>query len=154
MQRALAYCQRWGVEVEEVAMIAPGQIYAGPTGVYAIFKEGRRILARWEAAYSEPIGMLLHELSHVILGGNPNNHGDEHLGPIFALDRAACDWVGVSWEDTLKEYFVRDPEHPTGEVSWFELYPERRDALMASSLAQAIELEYLWPDGTPRFLLV
>lgn len=137
------YIARWGVAVAPdgpVTHDAPYGVYGGihwPTRTIVTHLDGHGNSWKWDGC------LLVHELSHVLIGTNPSDV-DEVSSGMLALDHIGCRLLKLAWSDWMEEFHV-DDKH------WSLMTKmDRYDALHWSRL-EAIGLGLLNERGRPTF---
>lgn len=153
VQRVLRYIARWGVPTESVRETKLAVTDEAPYGVGGGIHWPSRtiIVSGFEDVVNYPWGacLLLHELSHVLDGTQPDN-ADEVGGPILALDRYGARYLRLSgWSDWMSEFLLYDND-PAGTL-WTNASTCRRGGLLQASLTRAYHSGLLDRSGRPTF---
>lgn len=146
----VAYCARWGVEVER-KMPPPSKNVEGwhSTSAYvSIYWPSRTIRFGHERLTSTCAMLLLHELSHCLQPEEPT-HIDEIESGMFAFERYSVRYLGLSgWEKWAAEYQVY--AHGT-RYDWSELTGPYKRLTLRNSLDSALTLNLLNTKRQPTF---
>lgn len=153
MLKVMGYCKKWGVEVVD-HMLSIAQWHDGPSSA-CLNPTTNQI---WTYESSASWWDILHELSHLILGGNPASHPIEHESALFALDRAHARYLMFPDNPLFREYEMgtKDMEKYGIEHRWdnshFLALPDSIQLqILDASLAMAVEQGFLTPAGKPIF---
>lgn len=155
MQAVVALAARYGVDVisrsQEIEGGYPGRKRSiGPTDFADLYWPGGPVVVNPEArrATDDVLATYaIHELGHIVVGGNPNVH-DETDGPGLALDFAH---FAVAAPDLWDEFMV-DFGLPSG-AAWGRLPDDVREHYLSGSRRSAIRADLLTPWGDLTFRL-
>jgi len=154
MDRARAYCERWGIRIDIRDNVA--WTHDGP-GMFGLHWPSRTIVMPSDqdvAMQSNDAMYLVHEVSHVLAGEDPREV-NETQSAMLALDFYACKHLRLGGWGRWMQGFAAQLEGTSlatkdGE-DWPDLPTRVRGELMRASLAQAVALGLLTERGEPTF---
>lgn len=157
VRRAIAICNRWGFEVVHIkpgaGRLDPGK-KSGPRQASLVWPNGPVIMDCYNPNiyHAETAVDIIHELGHLLVGGESIMDHDEVSGPGLALDRAHCQMARLPWLALMGEFEVEIETPGVNQRPWPELSPNRRHTLLTDSRQVAIKAGLLTADGRPSFV--
>jgi hypothetical protein len=152
-ERVLAECSRWGVRVVRAAPMDPNALSRQPsTDTWLAWPE--RIIYQPDP---HPLA-LLHDLGHAVIGIDPRfAHEIDHGVMAFECCQHAAlglkrEALGDAWVTWMQTYGIWEPTRDE-VVTYFEASAAAIEADMQLSLAGAVRLGVLHPDGSPTYQL-
>lgn len=156
VEKIMDLCRRWGFPVKLVDGVidfdAEMGTSSGPNRFGINWKRGEILIDSTEQN-ARAAADLVHELGHLLVGGDPEYH-DEIYGPGLALDFYHLKFAGVrAWGHLMADFAVDETVVGSKYCAlWPQLPSHVRMLKIRRSLAKAVERNLLTADGVPTFV--